>query len=80
MRTIANLLLTALLTAWLVFVATLSIQNITPISLKFFTFRSVEIPFGVLLTFAVGIGLGLGALAPLFVGQTAGQNGNRPRR
>lgn len=68
MRTIANLLLAALITAWLVFVATLSIQNITPISLKFFTFRSVEIPFGVLLTFGVGAGLGVGALIPLLLG------------
>lgn len=67
MRTIANLLLAAVLAGWLIFVATLSIQNITPVSLKFFTLRSVEIPFGVLLTFSVGAGLGIGAIAPLWL-------------
>ena len=74
MRIVANLLLAAIITAWLVFVATLSIQNITPISLKFFTFRSIELPFGVLLTFAVGVGLGMGALVPLWFG-----GGPKPR-
>jgi len=49
----------------MVLMAVLSIQNITPISLKFIVFRSVEIPFGVLLAFSFGVGLIFGAIVPL---------------
>lgn len=49
----------------MVLMAVLSIQNITPISLKFIVFRSVEIPLGVLLAFSFGVGLIFGAIVPL---------------
>ncbi|MCW6034790.1 DUF1049 domain-containing protein [Spirulina subsalsa FACHB-351] len=65
MRTFSNLLISLLITAWLVTIAVISIQNITPISLNFLTFSSVEIPFGVLLTFGVGLGLLIGAMLPV---------------
>lgn len=67
MRILANFIASGLLAAWLILAATLSIQNITPVSLKFLTFRSVDIPFGVLLTFSVGVGLLLGAFAPVLL-------------
>ncbi|MDB9315946.1 hypothetical protein PN462_22730 [Spirulina sp. CS-785/01] len=40
----------------LALVATLSIQNIQLVSLRFFAFESVELPFGVFLSFSVGVG------------------------
>ncbi len=48
----------------MVFMAVISIQNITAISLQFLFFRSVEIPLGVLLAFSFSVGLILGAIAP----------------
>jgi uncharacterized integral membrane protein len=66
MRAIANLLTAILIGAWLIAVATLSIQNVTPLSVRFLSFQSVEIPFGILLTFAVVVGLVVGMLLPVF--------------
>jgi uncharacterized integral membrane protein len=66
MRAIANLLTAILIGAWLIAVATLSIQNVTPLSVLFLSFQSVEIPFGILLTFAVVVGLVVGMLLPVF--------------
>ncbi|WP_080808702.1 lipopolysaccharide assembly protein LapA domain-containing protein [Halomicronema hongdechloris] len=34
---------------WVAAVAILSVQNATPVSLQFLTFRSIEMPMGVLL-------------------------------
>ena len=42
-----------------------SIQNIQPVSLQFLLFETVELPMGVLLAFSVGVGLVVGAIAPL---------------
>jgi uncharacterized integral membrane protein len=46
-----------------------SIQNITPISLNFLFFKSIEIPVGVLLSFMLGLGIILGAILPLLLPQ-----------
>ncbi|NEO28203.1 MAG: DUF1049 domain-containing protein, partial [Kamptonema sp. SIO4C4] len=64
MNAIVNLLTSGIIAAWLVVVATLSIQNIQLVSLRFLAFESVELPFGVLLSFSVGVGLLLGGLLP----------------
>ncbi|NBD31748.1 MAG: DUF1049 domain-containing protein [Cyanobacteria bacterium] len=53
-----------IIAAGMVLMAVISIQNITAISLQFLFFRSVEIPFGVLLAFSFSFGLILGAIAP----------------
>lgn len=66
MRAIANLLMALLIGAWFVAVAIISIQNVTPLTLRFLTLQTVEIPFGVLLTFAVVVGLLVGAILPVF--------------
>ncbi len=42
---------------WVVIIAILSVQNATPISLKFLAFRSVEVPFGVVLGFCAAGGM-----------------------
>ncbi|MEA5418456.1 DUF1049 domain-containing protein [Spirulina sp. CCNP1310] len=65
MRAIANLLTAIILGSCFLLVATVSIQNITPLSLRFLTWESVEIPFGILLTATVAVGLLIGAILPL---------------
>jgi uncharacterized integral membrane protein len=52
---------------WMGIVAVFSIQNIEAISLKFFTFETIRLPVGVLLSFCLALGLILGAIAPLLL-------------
>ncbi len=68
MRAIANLLTAIILSTCLLLVAAVSIQNVTPLSLRFLTWESVQIPFGIILTAAVAVGLLLGAVLPVLVG------------
>ncbi|WP_008309107.1 hypothetical protein [Leptolyngbya sp. PCC 6406] len=39
---------------WVVAIAILSVQNATPVSLRFLVFRSVELPVGVVLSACAG--------------------------
>lgn len=57
-----HLSLTLLLSLWISAIAILSVQNATPISLKFLLFESVEIPVGILLAFSASLGLLAGFL------------------
>lgn len=65
MKTIANLLTSVVLAGWIAAIAILSVQNATLISLKFFTYQSIQIPLGVMLGFCAAIGLLAGAIAPI---------------
>jgi putative membrane protein len=67
MKPIANLLTSLILAAWVSAIAILSIQNITLVSLKFLTWETIQIPFGVVLAFSFGVGAIGGALAPLLL-------------
>jgi putative membrane protein len=69
-------LLTRFFAAWLLaavfsVVAILAVQNVTAVSLRFLVFSSIQMPVGILLSFALGGGLILGSLLPVFF---------RPRR
>ncbi|MDJ0621159.1 MAG: DUF1049 domain-containing protein [Calothrix sp. MO_192.B10] len=67
MKTVANLISSIIIALWVVAIAILSVQNYTPVSLKFFTFRSIQIPFGILLAFSAGIGMvGMTVIQPLW--------------
>ncbi|MDB9315943.1 lipopolysaccharide assembly protein LapA domain-containing protein [Spirulina sp. CS-785/01] len=79
MNAIVNLVTSGIIAAWLVVVATLSIQNIQLVSLRFFVFESVELPLGVLLSFSVGVGLLLGGVLPLLL-RRRGSQPDKPRR
>ena len=57
MRTIANVITSIVIAFWIVAIAILSVQNYTPVSLKFFTSQSIQIPFGILLALSTGIGM-----------------------
>jgi len=67
MKFLANLAIATLVAAWLVTVAVLAIQNVRPVSLQFFGWSSIQVPFGVLLAAGVGLGCVLGTLAPLLL-------------
>ncbi|NJL02452.1 MAG: LapA family protein [Spirulinaceae cyanobacterium SM2_1_0] len=66
MQVLSGLLVGVMIAAWLVAIAVISIQNVTPISLHFFLWQTVELPFGIALAFSVSAGLVLGAFLPLF--------------
>lgn len=46
------------------FIAVLSVQNYTLISLQFLWFRSIEMPLGILMAFSLALGFLLGAIIP----------------
>jgi len=56
MRFLADLVIALLFTAWLVFIATVAVQNYELVSLQFLTFSSIAFPFGIILAFSTGIG------------------------
>lgn len=62
-----NLLTSLILAAWVVAIAILSVQNATSITIQFLFFRSIEIPFGIVLASCVAIGmLGMALLLPIW--------------
>jgi uncharacterized integral membrane protein len=65
MKNIANLLTSLILAGWIGAIAILSIQNITPVSLKFLNFETIQLPVGIVLAFSVGVGAIGGAIAPV---------------
>ncbi|MCX7593593.1 MAG: LapA family protein [Fischerella sp.] len=67
MKTFAILLTTMVLAFWVMVVALLSVQNATPVSLRFLTFQSIQIPVGLVLAFFAGMGMiGMALLQPLW--------------
>lgn len=67
MKTLANLLTSLVLGCWVIAIAVLSVQNATPVSLKFLTFQSIQLPVGLVLAFSVGLGIiGVALSQPLW--------------
>jgi uncharacterized integral membrane protein len=62
MKTLVNLVASVVVAVWIVAIAILAIQNFVPVSLRFLTFQSIQIPVGLLLAFSVGFGLIGGAI------------------
>ena len=74
MNTTKNFLIAIIITSWLVFIATFSIQNIQLISVKFLIWESIQIPVGTFLTIVVGFGFLLGAILPIIF------SGKKPKK
>lgn len=55
---------------WVVIMAIVSVQNATPVSLRFFWAESVEMPFGVVLGFSFAIGMVVTTAIMLLLGET----------
>lgn len=67
MVTIAPLLTSVAIVFWIIAIAIISVQNATPITLKFLTFESISIPVGLLLAFCICLGImGMALLLPLW--------------
>jgi uncharacterized integral membrane protein len=73
MKAIANLLTSLVLAAWIGAIALLAIQNVTPVSLRFLNYETIQIPMGIVLAFSVGIGAIVGAIAPVVWRLAGGQ-------
>ena len=71
MKVVSNLLISLIVAFWVVAIAILSVQNATPVALRFITFQSINLPVGLVLGFSVGIGIIVGAIAPLLWQMTA---------
>ncbi len=57
MKFLANLLTSLVVAFWVIAIAIVSVQNAEPISVKFFSYQSVQIPFGLVLAFSAGVGI-----------------------
>jgi uncharacterized integral membrane protein len=67
MKSLANLLTSVVVAIWVVAIAILSVQNATPVSLKFFNFTSIQLPVGLVLAFSAGLGIiGIALIQPLW--------------
>ncbi len=65
MKAFANLLTSIIIAGWIGAIAVLSIQNFTPVSIKFLSFETIQIPVGIVLAFSVAAGVVGGAIAPV---------------
>ncbi|MGB3651124.1 MAG: LapA family protein [Rivularia sp. (in: cyanobacteria)] len=57
MKTIVNLLISIIVALWIMAIAIISVQNATPVSLRFLTFETIQIPVGLMLAFCVAVGM-----------------------
>ena len=66
-KILANFFILVIIAVWVVAIALISVQNATPVSLRFLVFQSIQIPFGLMLAFSVAVGLLITAvLQPLW--------------
>jgi uncharacterized integral membrane protein len=78
MKTFANLITSVVLAVWVIAIAIISVQNYTPVSLRFITFQSIQIPFGIIMAFCAALGMiGVTLLQPLWGLGDSGQRNSR---
>ncbi|MCW5316272.1 DUF1049 domain-containing protein [Nostoc sp. KVJ3] len=78
MKTLAPFLTSLVVAVWVIAIAIISVQNATPVSLKFLTFQSIQIPMGLVMAFSAGLGLiGMALLQPLWGLADFGQRNSR---
>lgn len=63
MKILPQLLGTVTIAGWTIAIAIFSVQNSTPVSLKFLVFQSIRIPVGIVLGLSAGVGAVAGAIA-----------------
>lgn len=68
MKSLTTLIISAILAVWIMTIAILSVQNATPVTLKFLAYESIRLPVGVVLAFSAAAGAIVGAIIalPLF--------------
>ena len=66
-----KLLITIVPAVWIALIAVVSVQNASPVSLKFMVFRTIEMPMGVAFGFCAAGGMvGTAVLLNLFGGKS----------
>jgi lipopolysaccharide assembly protein A len=60
-----NLVISTIAAIWIVLIALLSVQNASLVSLKFVFWRSIDLPWGLVLAGAVALGFIIGGCLPL---------------
>lgn len=68
MRSFATLLTACIVAVWIGVIALIAIQNATPVTLRFLTLQTIEIPFGLVIAFSVMIGIIGSAIAQPLLG------------
>ena len=64
-----KLLIAIIPAVWIALIAVISVQNASPVSLKFMAFRSIEMPMGVAISFCAAGGMvGTAVILTLFGG------------
>ena len=67
MKNFVSFSILLIIAIWVVAIALISVQNATPVSLRFLGFQSIQIPLGLMLAFSVAVGLlGTAVLQPLW--------------
>jgi uncharacterized integral membrane protein len=64
-----NLIISAIVAGWIVFIALLSVQNASLVSLQFIFWRSIDLPWGLVFAGAVAFGFIVGGCVPLVLGR-----------
>ncbi len=78
MKNLANLLTSLVVACWVVAIAILSVQNAEPVSLRFLTFQSIQLPVGLVLAFSAGLGIiGIALTQPLWSLTGSGQGNSQ---
>jgi lipopolysaccharide assembly protein A len=60
-----NLIISTIVAVWVVTIALLSVQNASLVNLKFVFWQSIDLPWGLVLAGAVGLGFIFGGCLPL---------------
>jgi uncharacterized integral membrane protein len=63
---------------WVAAIAIVAVQNATPVSLRWLTLESIQIPFGVLLAFGAAGGMVVMALVLMLLGRPSSRHRQRP--
>jgi uncharacterized integral membrane protein len=74
MRSFATLITACIVAVWIGAIALIAIQNATPVALRFLTFQTIEIPFGLIIAFSIMIGILGSAIAQPILGFSANQS------
>ncbi|PSB15521.1 DUF1049 domain-containing protein [Phormidesmis priestleyi ULC007] len=73
MKSLATLITSLIIAVWIGAIALISVQNATPLSLRFLSFQLVEMPFGLILAFSAGVGVIGTAIAQPLLGFSSPQ-------
>ncbi|MBD2460399.1 LapA family protein [Oscillatoria sp. FACHB-1407] len=61
----ANFIVSIIIAFWIMAIALISVQNAAPVTLRFLTFQSVQMPLGIVVAFGAAIGtVGMALILP----------------